>query len=86
MSAIECAFLGALGRDAKRKTSQAGKPYLRLNVRVGDDDAAQWVSVLAFDERAIEVATKLIRVRVSTSKAVCLQTNGPARTARNGSA
>lgn len=61
MSAIECAFFGTLGRDAERNTSQAGKAYLRLSVRVGADDAAQWVSVLAFDERAIEVAEKLIK-------------------------
>jgi single-strand DNA-binding protein len=62
MSAIECAFFGALGRDAERKTSQSGKPCLRLNVRVGDDDAAQWISVLAFDECAlVEVADKLVK-------------------------
>lgn len=61
MSALECAFFGTLGRDAERKTSQAGKAYLRLNIRVGDDDAAQWVSVLAFDERAIVVADKFIK-------------------------
>lgn len=61
MSAIECAFFGALGRDAEHKTSQGGRPYLRLSVRVGDDDGAQWVSVLAFDERALEQADKFIR-------------------------
>jgi single-strand DNA-binding protein len=61
MSGIECAFFATLGRYAERKTSQAGKAYLRLNVRVGDDDAVQWLSVLAFDERAIEVADKLVK-------------------------
>lgn len=62
MSGIEAAFFGALGRDFESKTSKAGKPYLRLNVRVGDDrDNAQWVSVLAFDPRAIEQATKFIK-------------------------
>lgn len=60
MSAIECAFFGTLGRDAEPKTSQSGKPYLRLNVRVGDGDSAQWVGVLSFDERALEVAEKLV--------------------------
>jgi len=53
---IECAFFGTLGRDAERKTSATGKRYLRLSVRVGDGDGAQWVSVLAFDPEAIEVA------------------------------
>lgn len=57
---IEAAFFGVLGRDAELKTSQAGKAYLRLNVRVGDGDSVQWVSVLAFDERALEVADKLV--------------------------
>lgn len=61
MSGIETAFSGALWRDAERKTSQGGKPYLRLNLRVGDNDEAQWVSVLAFDESALEVADKLVK-------------------------
>lgn len=53
---IEAAFFGALSRDAERRTSKAGKPYLILNVRVGEGDGAQWVSVLAFDPDAIERA------------------------------
>ena len=62
MSGIEAAFFGALGRDCESKTSKAGKPYLRLNVRVGDDrDDAQWISVLAFDPRAIEQADKFLK-------------------------
>jgi len=61
MSAIEAAFFGSLGRDAEQKTSKAGKPYLRINVRVGDGDGAQWVSVMAFDEAAIEAADKLVK-------------------------
>lgn len=75
---IEAAFFGVLGRDAEQKTSQGGKAYLRLNIRVDDDDAAQWVSVLAFDERAIEVADKFIKGakiyvegRLSTNEWVC---------------
>ena len=36
MSGIEAAMFGALGRDAEAKTSKTGKPYLRLNVRVGE--------------------------------------------------
>ena len=58
---IECAFFGALGRDGERKTSKAGKEYLRLNIRVGDGDAAQWVSVLAFDPDAIAAAEKMVK-------------------------
>jgi hypothetical protein len=41
MSGIEAAFFGSLGRDAEAKTSKNGKPYLRMNVSVGDGDAAQ---------------------------------------------
>jgi single-stranded DNA-binding protein len=61
MSGIEAAFFGALGRDAEPKVSAAGKNYLRANVRVGDGDAAQWISVLAFDAAAIEAADKFLK-------------------------
>jgi single-stranded DNA-binding protein len=61
MSGIESAFFGALGRDGESKTSKAGKSYLRLNVCTGDGETAQWVSVLAFDPRAIEQADKFIK-------------------------
>jgi single-stranded DNA-binding protein len=61
MSGIEAAFFGSLGRDAESKTSKTGKQYLRLNVRVGDGEAAQWVSVMAFDENAIDAANKLTK-------------------------
>lgn len=75
MSGLEVAAFGTLGREAERKTSKSGREYLRLNVRVGDDDGAQWVSVLAFDPQAVEFAdrfTKGARVyiegRLSTSE------------------
>lgn len=61
MSGIDAAFFGALGRDAESKVSGSGKRYVRLNVRVGDGDTAQWVNVTAFDAKAIEVAEKLIK-------------------------
>lgn len=61
MSAIECAFFGALGRDAERKTSGSGKDYLRLNVRVGDGDSVQWINVTAFDQDAIDTTDKLVK-------------------------
>ena len=84
---IECAAFGALGRDAERRTSKSGKPYLIMNVRVGNDDAAQWVSVLAFDPQAIEIADRFVKGATRcTWKAGCPLTNGPARTARNASA
>jgi single-stranded DNA-binding protein len=58
---IEAAFFGALGRDAESKVSKTGKPYLRLNIRIGDGDAAQWVNVMTFDARAIEVAAQMLK-------------------------
>jgi single-stranded DNA-binding protein len=64
---IEAAFFGTLGRDGELKTSTNGKPYLRLNVRTDDGDAALWVSVMAFDPEAIGMAgrfTKGARVYV----------------------
>jgi single-strand DNA-binding protein len=61
MSAIEAAFFGALGRDGEAKTSKNGKPYLKLSLRVGDGDGAQWVSVMAFDARAIEQSDKFLK-------------------------
>jgi single-stranded DNA-binding protein len=61
MSGIEAAFFGALGRDAEPKVSSGGKPYLRANVRVGDGEAAQWVSILAFDEKAIAAADNFVK-------------------------
>ena len=61
MSAIEAAFFGALARDAELKTSKTGKQYLRLNVRVGDGDAVQWVNATVFDTEAIGVAERLTK-------------------------
>jgi single-stranded DNA-binding protein len=61
MSGIEAAFFGALGRDAESKTSKNGKAYLRLNVRIGDGDGAQWVSAMVFDQSAIDAADKLLK-------------------------
>lgn len=50
---IEAAFFGTLGRDSEPKTSKAaGKPYLRLAVRIGDGESAQWISVNSFDASA----------------------------------
>jgi single-stranded DNA-binding protein len=61
MSGIEAAFFGALGRDAESKISKGGKNYLRLNVRVGDGDAGQWISVMVFDQAAVQIAAQLVK-------------------------
>jgi single-stranded DNA-binding protein len=58
---IEVALFGVLGRDAESKVSKSGKPYLRLNVRTGDGDGAQWVSVMAFDPEAVALAPQFIK-------------------------
>ena len=61
MSGIEAAFFGAVGQTAERKVSKNGKAYLRMSVRAGDGDAAQWVSVLAFDPEAVELADRFVK-------------------------
>jgi single-stranded DNA-binding protein len=53
---IECAFFGFLAADAEQRTSQAGKPWIRLRVGVGKDDAVQWVSVAVFGKAAVTAA------------------------------
>jgi single-stranded DNA-binding protein len=55
---IDCAFYGFLAADAEPRTSQAGKPWVRLSVGVGKDDAVQWVQVAVFG-KAAETATNL---------------------------
>jgi single-stranded DNA-binding protein len=58
---IESAMFGTLSRDAEVKTSKAGKEYMRLNLRVGDGDGAQFVNAMVFDSAAIETADKLTK-------------------------
>jgi single-stranded DNA-binding protein len=58
---IEAALFGMLGKDAETKTSAAGKPYLRLNIRTGDGDAAQWINAMCFDAAAIAQAERLCK-------------------------
>jgi single-stranded DNA-binding protein len=57
MNGIECAFFGALTRDADSRTGKAGKPFALLNVIVGDGDGRQFVSCIVFGEAAAKVAT-----------------------------
>src|SRR6516165_8669118 len=58
---IEAAFLGTLGKDAEPKTSTRGRLYLRMNVRVGDGEGAQWVNITCFDGKAIETPHKFMK-------------------------
>ena len=61
MSAIEAAFFGSLGRDAEQRASKPGRPYLLLNVRVGEGDGAQWVNVRCIDKDAVEIADRFVK-------------------------
>jgi single-strand DNA-binding protein len=61
MSSIEVALFGVLGRDGELKTSKNGKAYLRMNVRTGDGDGAQWVSVMLFGDDVPELAQRLVK-------------------------
>jgi single-stranded DNA-binding protein len=57
MSSIDCCFFGFLAADAEARTSQAsGKPWVRMRVGVGKDDAVQWVSVACFGKAAEHAA------------------------------
>jgi len=58
---IQAAFAGILGKDAESKTSAKGKQYLRLSVRVGEGDRAQWINLTTFDDRAIAEADKFVK-------------------------
>jgi single stranded DNA-binding protein len=61
MNAIECAFTGRLGSDPELRTSQAGKPWCRFSVAIGEGDDVQWVSVAAFGEAAERVSDLLAK-------------------------
>jgi single-strand DNA-binding protein len=53
---IDVAFFGFLARDADARISQAGKPWVRLSIGVGKDDAVQWVQVAVFGKAADKAA------------------------------
>jgi single-stranded DNA-binding protein len=55
---IDCAFHGFLAADAETKVSKADKPWVRLRIGVGADDATQWVNVAVFG-KAAETAAEL---------------------------
>jgi single-stranded DNA-binding protein len=58
---IECAFFGSLVRDAETKTSKSGKQYLRINVRIENGEAAQFINTMVFDTDAVDGADKLVK-------------------------
>jgi single-stranded DNA-binding protein len=53
---IDCAFYAFVAADAETRTSKAGKPWVRLRVGVGKDDAVQWVQVAVFGKAAEKAA------------------------------
>jgi single-stranded DNA-binding protein len=60
VSGIDAAFMATIHR-AEAKTSASGKPYLRINARVGEGDAVTWVNVLAFDPEAIAAVNRFVK-------------------------
>ena len=58
---IDCAFLSRLSSDCETKVSKAGRTYLKLSFRIGEGDAAEWVNVLSFDEKALSHSDKFTK-------------------------
>jgi single-stranded DNA-binding protein len=54
---IDCALYGFLAADAEARTSQAGKPWVRIRVGCGKGDDIIWVSVSCFGAAAATAAT-----------------------------
>jgi single-strand DNA-binding protein len=59
MNDIETASIARVGTEPELKVSQAGKPWTSLSACVGDGDEAQWVKVVAFGDRAQQLAGHL---------------------------
>jgi single-stranded DNA-binding protein len=53
---ILCAFTGVLTADAKSRTSQSGKVWTSINLRIGHGESTQWASVAVFGDDAADVA------------------------------
>jgi single-stranded DNA-binding protein len=53
---IDCAFYAFCAADADNRVSKNGKPWVRLRVGVGKDDAVQWVQVAVFGKAAEKAA------------------------------
>jgi single-stranded DNA-binding protein len=58
---IDAAFFATVARDPEPKTSQSGKPYMRLNCRDGDGEQAQWINVTVFGDQVAELAGKVVK-------------------------
>ena len=58
---IEAAFIGRVGSDPELRTSQAGKPWCRFSVAVGESDDMQWINVAAFGEVAERLCGQLAK-------------------------
>jgi single-stranded DNA-binding protein len=57
---INCSFHGFLVADAERRTSAAGKFWVRLRISVGRAEAAQWARVVVLGE-PVDAASALKR-------------------------
>jgi single-stranded DNA-binding protein len=57
---INCSFHGFLVADAERRTSAAGRTWVRLRVGVGRAEAVQWTRVVALGE-TVDAASTLKR-------------------------
>jgi len=60
MNGIEAAFIARVGTEPELKTSQAGKAWTASSACVSDD--AQWAKVVAFGDRAQQLAGHLHKV------------------------
>jgi single-strand DNA-binding protein len=61
MTGIDCAFIGRIRQEPELKQSAAGKPWCRLSVATGHGDEVQWVSCVAFGERATRICSSFHR-------------------------
>ena len=61
---LDVAFYGFLAADADCRTSQAGKPWVRLRVGTGKDEEVQWLNVAVFGEAAKAAAELKKRDRI----------------------
>jgi hypothetical protein len=82
---INCCFHAFLAADAERRTSTAGRSWVRLRAGVGKAKAAQWIRITVRGQ-AVETAAMLKRGDTIHVKAGCHLTNGGARTAPRGTA
>jgi single-strand DNA-binding protein len=56
VNGIEAALIARLGKEPELRRSRDGKPWLPLNVAVGEGDDTQWLAVTVFGDRAQELA------------------------------